>query len=654
MDARSSFMADNAAFLAGGGHLGELISLHDWASTPLGPIGSWPQSLKSALNIALSSSFPTAIYWGPELHLLYNDAWAPVPAERHPWALGRPGAEVWSDIWDVVGPQFEAVMTTGQGFATFDQLLRMERGGRPRDTYWNYSLTPIIGEDGQVAGIFNQGNEITERLLQERRHQFLLRFSDELRRIDSPREIIDTSQRLLGEHFKANRVGYGDVDDSERYFTTLDNWTDGVPSRHGTHDLAGFGPEVHNDLKAGVPLVIEDVHTDPRTSDPAIIEAFAAIDTRAAVTASLARGGRMLAALYVHVREPRSWSDVDVLLVQEVAARTWAELARARAEAHAGASEERYRRIFEQASDLILTADLDQVITDCNPAAAAAVGLTRAEAIGRKISDFISPDDFSRSSEMLRTKLEHGGTTQYDVRVRSHTGEWLSWEISSGLTFDDAGKPVGLHVVARDVTERKRFERHQQLLVGELNHRVKNTLAIVQSLAHQSFNAASPADEAIRRFEGRLEALAAAHNLLTRKNWEAATVSEVVDAAIAPFCSPLRCSSEGPHFELAPQTAVSLALALHELATNASKYGALSTVHGTVAVTWSLEGEQFVFRWEESDGPAVVTPTRRGFGTRLIERILAAEFGGAVDLDFAPSGVVCTVAAPIEAAQAKE
>lgn len=148
--------------------MGALIRAHDWARTPLGAPTAWPQSLRSALSICLHSSFPTAIYWGPELRLLYNDAWAPIPAERHPGALGQPANEVWSDIWSVVGPQFAAVMRDGQGFATFDQLLPMMRGGAVRETYWNYSFTPIYGESGKVEGVLNQGHETTERILFER------------------------------------------------------------------------------------------------------------------------------------------------------------------------------------------------------------------------------------------------------------------------------------------------------------------------------------------------------------------------------------------------------------------------------------------------------------------------------------------------------
>ena len=151
--------------------MGARIRAHDWRATPLGAPDAWPQSLRSALSICLHSSFPTAIYWGPELRLLYNDAFAPIPAERHPWALGRPAREVWGDIWDVVGPQLDEVIATGTGFSTFDQLLAMVRDGTARETYWNYSFTPIRVEGGGVAGVFNQGHETTERVLRDRRRE---------------------------------------------------------------------------------------------------------------------------------------------------------------------------------------------------------------------------------------------------------------------------------------------------------------------------------------------------------------------------------------------------------------------------------------------------------------------------------------------------
>ena len=318
-----------------------------------------------------------------------------------------------------------------------------------------------------------------------------------------------------------------------------------------------------------------------------------------------------------------------------------------RSEAALRDSEERYRRIFEQTSDLIFTADLNQVITACNPAAADAIGLTVEQAIGRNISEFVSPEDLDLTREKLRTKLERGGTTRYELRVRSKNRDSRYWEINSGLTFDELGSPVGIHVVARDVTERKRLERHQQILVAELNHRVKNTLAIVQSLAHQTFRDGTPAQESISAFEGRLQALAVAHNLLTGRGWEAASIRDVIVSALAPFCADGRCEVEGPEISIRPETAVGLSLAIHELATNACKYGALSNSSGRITITWTVEEGKLELVWREQGGPPVEAPATFGFGTKMIKRMLAKEFTADVELNFARTGLECRAAGPV-------
>lgn len=155
-------------FLDHEGEMAARIRDFDWSAHPLGPPEHWPDVLKFALDVALGSTFPTAVYWGPELYLLYNDAWATIPADRHPWALGRPGAEVWADIWDVVGPQIVGVLESGRGFAIYDQQLMMMRDGRRQETWWNYSFTPLRGGGGEVAGMLNQGNETTRIVFAER------------------------------------------------------------------------------------------------------------------------------------------------------------------------------------------------------------------------------------------------------------------------------------------------------------------------------------------------------------------------------------------------------------------------------------------------------------------------------------------------------
>lgn len=193
---------------------------------------------------------------------------------------------------------------------------------------------------------------------------------------------------------------------------------------------------------------------------------------------------------------------------------------------------------------------------------------------------------------------------------------------------------------------------HLEFLFRELDHRVKNVLAKVQSMATVSGRRAPDVTSFLRDFESRLQALARAHDALSGDYEKHATVRDLVDAAVAPFASPERLAVEGPDVALWPQGALTLAMTLHELATNAAKYGALSTGAGRVGVTWQREEEdggepRLRLEWRESGGPPVTPPSRTSFGTMLIERIAGAELGGASELVFAPEGVICRILAPI-------
>ena len=216
------------------------------------------------------------------------------------------------------------------------------------------------------------------------------------------------------------------------------------------------------------------------------------------------------------------------------------------------------------------------------------------------------------------------------------------------------GIPTRTLGVALDITEMKRAEEHQQLLINELNHRVKNTLATVQSIASQSLRNAGTASEARDAVEGRLFALSRAHDVLTRENWDGAYLREVIQEAIAPFQGPghSRFDLHGQDVRLPPRIALAIAMALQELGTNAVKYGALSNPTGRIAIGWSITkqagGMNLELIWKEKGGPPVVEPSRRGFGTRLIERSLAQELNGDVTIAVAPTGVVCTIHAPLD------
>jgi two-component sensor histidine kinase len=206
--------------------------------------------------------------------------------------------------------------------------------------------------------------------------------------------------------------------------------------------------------------------------------------------------------------------------------------------------------------------------------------------------------------------------------------------------------------VARDITERGRAERHRQMLMGELNHRVKNALATVQSIAAQTARTSSTLEAFQTAFMARLVALAKTHDLLTASAWQHAGLRELIVSEVAPYddAAAPRVTLTGPGVMLAPKQVLALGLALHELATNAAKYGALSAPSGRVVVSWETEGTDpahLRLLWTESGGPTVVAPTRRGFGTRVIQGGLAAELDGEIALSFAPGGVVCGIDIPL-------
>jgi len=261
----------------------------------------------------------------------------------------------------------------------------------------------------------------------------------------------------------------------------------------------------------------------------------------------------------------------------------------------------------------------------------------------------VLPEDLARIERETAAALEAGlDLVTYEFRIVRPDGAIRWIEGAARFLFGQDGsarRMVGTNV---DVTERKIGEEHQRLLINELNHRVKNTLAIVQAIAWQSFRAGGLAPAMRDAFEGRLAALAAAHDVLTRQNWEGGSIAHIVAEATAPHhAGDGRLTAEGPTVDVEPKTAVALGLAMHELATNAVKYGALSTPAGRVDVRWRAEGGLLRLTWRETGGPPVCGPIERGFGARLLEQGLAGELGGTVTLDFRPEGLVCEVEAAL-------
>lgn len=259
-------------------------------------------------------------------------------------------------------------------------------------------------------------------------------------------------------------------------------------------------------------------------------------------------------------------------------------------------------------------------------------------------SDDIEPDRTLFSEQWSGTR--DGYTLEKRYVCKDGSIVWV--ELAASVVRGGNGAPgFGVRIV-RDITDRKKAEEHQRLLGTELNHRVKNTLAVVQGLAHQTFKPGVVPHDMIRAFEGRLSALASAHELLMRRSWEAAPITVLLAEALRPFEGvEQRFHLSGPEILLTASATVNLALGLHELATNAAKYGALSVPSGHVELEWQTAGGDFGLGWRERGGPPVTEPEKRGFGTRLLEQALSRDLGGTVRVDFAPEGVTCTISAPL-------
>lgn len=266
--------------------------------------------------------------------------------------------------------------------------------------------------------------------------------------------------------------------------------------------------------------------------------------------------------------------------------------------------------------------------------------------------DALHPDDKAHARVVWSAALETSGIYDVEYRLRSSSGDYL-WYNSRGVPVIADGVASHWVGVCIDINDRKQAEEHTQLLINELNHRVKNNLATVQAIAVQTLRDTVPLPMAKKDFMARLRALARAHDVLTRENWESATLGEVVMDALEPHGGEVDARYEigGPSIRLDAKTAISFSMALHELSTNAAKYGAFSVPTGRVRVDWQIQegGAEPSLRlvWRETGGPPVARPERRGFGSKLIERGLAAELRGEVQLNFELTGVVCTIDAPL-------
>ncbi|TFL17413.1 HWE histidine kinase domain-containing protein [Jannaschia formosa] len=599
-----------------------------------------------------------AVCWGDDFIFLYNQAWAELAGDGHPDALGKPAQDVFAEAWDKIGPVFGNVMAGNGSCRIEDGSLPVGRAavGGAR---FSFVMDPIPLEDDAIGGILVTAFETADRVPalrdeqeataaardSEQEKSFLLKLSDALRPLSDPVAMQTVAAKLLGRHLGANRVHYGEVragTDDEFSVTIHWGYGDGLPPMVGTfhHRAEGWGEQLLASYRAGRTAVCHDIDADPtiRSEEAAVI---GGAGFRGYVTVPLVKQGTWVAMLSVHSTTPRRWTDSEVALVEETAERTWAAVERARAEAALRESEARYHALFESIDEgfyrarTIFDTDgrcIDIAYDDENPAA---VRMTGRSFRGHLLSEMGPYEDYWLEI------FGHTARTGEAQRLERHAAPDDRWYDFYVFKPPQSG-PQDLAVIFRDVTDQKRSEERQNTLTAELDHRVKNILSVVQSIARQSLGRSEEAT----RLTGRISALAQSHAMLAANQWEGARFGELVENAVAPYQSDdgTRIALGGPDLKVMPKPAQTLTLALHELVTNAAKYGALSRPEGRVVAEWTLTGEgddrRLSFRWTERGGPPLEgRPSRSGFGSRLIERTLAYELEGVGTVDFAKEGL---------------
>lgn len=499
------------------------------------------------------------------------------------------------------------------------------------------------------------GSDDSIRREKERRDAFLLRLTDTLQSIVDPVEVRAQASRVIGEHLGVNRALYAALETDGEHSVVERDYSSGMSRIAGRHRLEDFGVELMREARAGRTFVMTDAATDSRLSD-AERATCADIGMAAQIGAPLVKDGRLAAMFVVMQAAARTWTAEEVSLVEETAERTWAAMKRARAERALKDSEAQMQHILSSVREYaIITIDPQGNIASWNSGAEHLLGYREAEALGRSGAIFFTPEDrkthkVEREMELARTE---GRASNERWHVRKDGTRFWGSGVMLPLSDEQGGSMVKIF---RDNTEQREAEQHRMLLMHELNHRVKNTLALVQAIASQTLRGFPGASEVGAALDARLASLAKAHDLLTASNWEGGDLDMAVRDTFSILTEEQRTERvhiRGETLQLRPKALLSLSMALHELATNAVKYGALSNENGYVDIAWEVTRHEprlrrVRLRWTEHDGPPVSAPTRRGFGSRLLTQALAHDVAGDVRMDFPREGVVFTLDAPLD------
>jgi len=416
-------------------------------------------------------------------------------------------------------------------------------------------------------------------------------------------------------------------------------------------------------LSLGRRVIVPDVESSSFMAGTADLDALRRSSIRSAQSTPLvSRSGRLLGMISTHWSKPHHPTKHALRLLDALARQAADLIERAQVETALRESEQRLRwlaSIVESSNDPIVSSSIERVstgfkrvITTWNGAAERLFGYASDEVIGRPITILYPPDRHDEQRRLFRRIMAAERIENYEtVRLRKG-GSSVDVSLTISTVKDAEGKIVGASAIYRDISRRKRAEEREKMLMAELDHRVKNVLSRVDMVLSSSRNGSSSIDEFTRSVKGRIQSMAAAHFLLSQKGWRGVGLEALVRSQLAPYASHANVAIHGADIILAPVAIQAMGMVLHELVTNAAKYGAFSVPTGGVAVSWDRKpnghAANLIFTWREFGGPLRTVEGKSGYGTRLIRELVPHELRGTVDLKFAPEGVSCTIELPLE------
>ncbi|HXW71220.1 MAG TPA: PAS domain S-box protein [Methylocella sp.] len=397
-------------------------------------------------------------------------------------------------------------------------------------------------------------------------------------------------------------------------------------------------------LRSGARTMIEDVEADELYAPMRAIARSAGYRAVQS-TPLIGRDGKPRGMISTHWRLPHRPSEGEFRHLDLYARLAESFIERCEAEEALRQSEERYHGIYDHAGTGIAVVDPSGKILSCNPAYCRMLGYREAELRGTSFKELFHPDEADASLLEIE-RLLAGEIPAFETfgRCVGKSGEEIWAHKFIALMRGRDHRPTNIIVLVTDLTERKRHEERVEFLLREVNHRAKNLLTIVQAIATQT--AARDPAEFIDKFSQRLQALSANQDLLVRSDWRGIGLNDLVRGQLAHFADPERIAVDGPPLWLTASAAQAIGLALHELATNAAKYGALSSKRGRIDIGWRLEGGNFILNWKERGGPRVSPPMQHGFGTIVIDTMTKLSTKGTVTLDYAASGLKWRLTCP--------